>query len=127
MEVIRRAATMLNKGDAIYICFVNERESSGECALIYIFSVDVVDILRPSFVQNLYERVDEHTVSILGRINTADVENENWFFVPEEEYTAQCVEEGDERIIGCWGEDKEEVVRVLDEWMEKKNSRRKAE
>ena len=33
----------------------------------------------------------------------------------------------DEVNIACWGEDKEEVVRVLKEWIEREEKRRKAE
>ena len=54
-----------------------------------------------------------------------------WFFVPEYEYMAQpvAVAQGneDEVNIACWGEDKEEVVRVLNEWIEREEKRRKAE
>lgn len=131
MEIIKRMASMLDEGDKICLGWIDE-EGDG----VYAFSGVVTDNVGTSLVQN-FGRDDKYAAAVRIRPNSIEDGGDAWamdgfwFFVPECEYTAQpvAVAQGneDEVNIACWGEDKEEVVRVLNEWIERKEKRRKAE
>lgn len=130
MEAEKRMAAMLDEGDEICLGWIDE-EGGG----VYAFSGVVTDKLGISLVQN-FGRDNKYGAAVRVRPNSIEDGGDAWtmdgfwFFVPEYEYTAQpvAVTQGDEDEvnIACWGKDKEEVVRVLNEWMEKEKSRRKA-
>lgn len=131
MEREKRMVPMLDEGDEICLGWIGE-----EYGEIYAFSGVVTDKLGISLVQN-FGRDNKYDAAVRVRPNSIEDGGDAWamdgfwFFVPEYEYTAQpvAVAQGDENEvnIACWGKDKEEVVRVLDEWIERKEKRRKAE
>lgn len=131
MEREKRMAAMLDEGDEICLGWIDE-EGGG----VYAFSGVVTDKFGTSLVQN-FGRDDKYAAAVRIRPNSIEDGGDVWamdgfwFFVPEYEYTAQpvAVAQGneDEVNIACWGEDKEEVVRVLNEWSEREEKRRKAE
>ena len=131
MEREKRMAAMLDEGDEICLGWIDEEEGT-VCA----FSGVVTNKLWTSLVQN-FGRDDKYAAAVRIRPNSIEDGGDAWamdgfwFFVPEYEYTAQpvAVAQGDEDEvnIACWGKDKEEVVRVLNEWIEREEKRRKAE
>lgn len=126
MEREKRMVATLDKGDEICLGWIDE-EGGG----IYAFSGVVTDKLGISLEQN-FGKDYNYTASVRVRPNSIEDGGDAWamdgfwFFVPEYEYTAQpvAVAQGneDEVNIACWGKDKEEVVRVLNEWIEKEKS-----
>ena len=131
MEREKRIAAMLDKGDEICLGWIDEGGGG-----IYAFSGVVTDKLGISLEQN-FGKDYNYTASVRIRPNSIEDGGDAWamdgfwFFVPEYEYTAQpvAVAQGneDEVNIACWGKDKEEVVKVLNEWIEREEKRRKAE
>lgn len=125
MEVEKRTAGMLSDGDAICLAWVNEEQSDD----IYVFSGIVVGAAGFSIVQN-YGGDNKGVRAVHIRPVSIEDGGDLWaingfrFFIPEEEYAAQCVAgfdgNGDEVVTVCWGKDKGEVVKKLDEWLNKR-------
>lgn len=129
MEAEKRTAGMLADGDAICLAWANGEKSDD----IYVFSGTVVGEVGFSIVQN-YGRDNKGVRAVHIRPASIEDGGDLWamngfrFFIPEEEYVAQCVAgfdgDGDEVVTVCWGLEKEKVVERLDEWLDKRRGMR---
>lgn len=129
MEAEKRTAGMLSDGDAICLAWVNEEKSDD----IYVFSGIVVEAAGLFIVQN-YGRDNKGVRAVRIRPISIEDGGDLWamngfrFFIPEEEYVAQCVAgfdgDGDEVVTVCWGLEKEKVVERLHEWLDKRRRMR---